>query len=211
MQENNWCIVVWLDWCWIFVFIQIMWITVNPNISGWLCCHQMVFHSARWFVYNIPLSTLANVSTSARLAQATALDVCSHEVFCLSFCKPKWFGQRKQRNNIQNLRRTVTYTETQHQQRLAGESADLGFICWTKDCVSSSGWIGQVHRARHIPQRTWSWNKQRGNRGRGLLFYSSSPSLFIPSPWVLMNGDRQHPCSCQDETAVKSWLLSLSA
>ncbi len=131
--------------------------------------------------------------------------------FACRFVNPSGLVRGNKENNIQNLRRTVTYTETQHQQRLAGESADLGFICWTKDCVSSSGWIGQVHRARHIPQRTWSWNKQRGNRGRGLLFYSSSPSLFIPSPWVLMNGDRQHPCSCQDETAVKSWLLSLSA
>lgn len=51
--------------------------------------------------------------------------------FACRFVNPSGLVRGNKENNAQTLRCTVTYTETQHQERPAGESADLGFICWT--------------------------------------------------------------------------------
>lgn len=121
------------------------------------------------FIYNIPLSTLENVSTTETGTKPRCWTSVLTKSFCLSFCKSKWLGQRKQRKQHSKSKMYTLLHRNPTPETSCRGKCRPGLYLLNLDCVSSSGWIGQVHRARHIPQRTWSWNKWRGNRGRGLL------------------------------------------
>lgn len=112
------------------------------------------------------MSTLASLVLKD-WRKAMLLDVCSHEVFRLSFCKPKWLGQRKQREQRSNSKMYSHLHRNPTPRTSCRGKCRPGLYLLNFVCLSSSGWIVQVHRARHIPQRTWSWRKKKNEEGTG--------------------------------------------
>lgn len=114
---------------------------VNPIVSGWLWCHQFFIP---------PDDFIAHLQTPQLLRnwhKATVLDVCSHEVFCLSFCKSKRLGQRKQRGQHSKSKMYSLLHRNPTPETSCWGKCRPGLYLLNLDCVSSSGWIGQVHRA----------------------------------------------------------------